>query len=49
MIISRHIEYIDTKIQEYEQAIELADNEDQKQEITSKIEYQKLKRINTNT
>lgn len=42
--IDRHIEYIDTKIQEYEQAIELADNEDQKQEITSKIEYQNSKK-----
>ena len=42
--IDRHIEYIDSKIQEYEQAIDQADSEDQKQELAAKIDYQKSKK-----
>jgi len=44
--IDRHIDYIDNKIKEYEQALDLADHQDQQQAIKDKIEYQKSKHDN---
>ena len=44
--IDRHIDYIDNKIEEYEQALDQADDEDQQQVIKEKIDYQKSKHDN---
>lgn len=45
--IDRHIDYIDSKIDEYQKALELADSENDKQEINDKIAYQNTKKIIT--
>lgn len=44
--IDRHIDYIDSKIEEYQKALELADSENDKQEINDKIAYQNTKKDN---
>jgi transposase len=44
--IDRHLDYIDTKIAEYEKALDLADNQDEKQELTTKIAFQNAKKSN---
>lgn len=44
--IDRHIDYIDSKIDEYQKALELADSENDKQEINDKIAYQNTKKDN---
>lgn len=44
--IDRHIDYIDSKINEYQKALELADSETVKQEINDKIAYQNNKKDN---
>ena len=44
--IDRHIDYIDNKIEEYEQALDQADDEDQQQVIKEKIDYQKSRHDN---
>lgn len=44
--IDRHIQYIDTKIQEYQQALEKEDKEDEKQVLEHKIQYQQTKKEN---
>tara|TARA_R110002049_G_scaffold133950_3_gene293360 strand:- start:696 stop:1304 length:609 start_codon:yes stop_codon:yes gene_type:complete len=42
--IDRHIDYIDNKIDEYQKALELADSENDKNEINEKIAYQNTKK-----
>ena len=44
--IDRHIEYIDTKIEEYQQQLDHEDLADKQREITEKITYQKSKKEN---
>jgi len=44
--IDRHLQYIDAKIQEYQQALEKADQEDKKQLFEHKIQYQQTKKEN---
>jgi len=44
--IDRHIDYIDNKIEEYQQQIEREDNLDKQEEINTKIDYQKEKKEN---
>ena len=44
--IDRHIEYIDNKIEEYQQQLERADKLNKQEEITAKIDYQKGKKEN---
>lgn len=44
--IDRHIDYIDRKIEAYQNAIDLADNQEQRQTIADKIEYQNSKKQN---
>lgn len=44
--IDRHIDYIDNKITEYEKALEWADQEDDRQELETKINYQNTKKDN---
>ncbi len=45
--IDRHIDYIDNKIAEYQKALDLADNQNEKNEIENKIAYQNKKKIST--
>jgi hypothetical protein len=42
--IDRHIEYIDNKIEEYQNHLELEDATDKQQEIEDKITYQNIKK-----
>ena len=42
--IDRHLEYIDTKINEYQQQLEQQDDEDNLEEIKQKINYQQAKK-----
>src|SRR6056297_4102773 len=42
--IDRHLDYIESKISDYEKAIDLADTADEKLDIESKIEYQNSKK-----
>jgi transposase len=42
--IDRHKDYIDTKIAEYELALQLADSKEERQEIAGKIGYQNTKK-----
>lgn len=44
--INRHIEYIDRKISEYNNALELADKQEEKQVLINKINTQETKRKN---
>lgn len=44
--IDRHLDYIDAKIKEYEEAMEQNDDADLKQKIADKIEYQQSKKDN---
>ena len=44
--INRHLNYIDQKIDEYNQALEKADSQELKQTIQQKIKYQKTKKDN---
>ena len=44
--IDRHIDYIDTKIETYQEQLEQADKEDEKLEIDTKISYQNAKKKN---
>jgi len=44
--IDRHIEYIDGKLNEYQNQLELEDNADRKEEIEKKIVYQNSKKDN---
>jgi len=40
----RHIEYIDHKIDEYEQQLDREENSEKKEELTTKIDYQQSKK-----
>lgn len=42
--IDRHLEYIDAKINEYEQQLDLADSEEDRQELQEKIETQQQRK-----
>ena len=42
--IDRHVSYIDGKIAEYESALEIADAEVEREELSAKIVYQKVKK-----
>ncbi|MFC5046208.1 transposase [Aquimarina hainanensis] len=44
--IDRHIKYIDDKIEEYQKLLDAEDNTDKQEEVRSKIEYQKSKKVN---
>ena len=44
--IDRHIEYIDGKINEYQDQLELEDSVDKKEQIKKKIDYQNSKKTN---
>jgi transposase len=43
--IDRHLDYIDNRIREYEQALDECDNEDEQSELVSKLETQKERKI----
>ena len=44
--IDRHIDYIDMKIDSYQEQLDEADNEDERQKIDTKISYQNTKKEN---
>lgn len=44
--IDRHIEYIDNKIAEYEHQLDREENSEKKEELTTKIDYQRSKKKN---
>ncbi len=44
--IERHLDYIDNRINEFEKALETADNEDEKAELSAKIKTQQSRKAN---